>query len=356
MKKIGILILLSVLLISCEATHSKEYLTFGGTLKNTHDSILIVKSDKFSKIISIAEDGSFYDTIKVQEPKLYSLLGPNSGKGIVFLKNGFRLKLSGNAKDFFNDFEYIGNDEGADSNNFIVKWFNFQRMFGSVEDFVASEKEVFIKKIDSYKNGMDSIASLFDHVNPFVLKEISEQNNRFLNPLITNYDALHAALIGDRKAREKLKKGNLAPSFYNYENYTGGFSSLEDFRGRYVYIDIWATWCKPCIAQIPYLKKLEEKYKKKNISFVSISIDDDRRFNGSWDTAHKMWKKIVREKDLSGVQLWAAEDYIRLSEKYMIKGIPRFILIDPQGKIIDSNAKRPADPALSIMFDKLLGI
>ena len=47
-------------------------------------------------------------------------------------------------------------------------------------------------------------------------------------------------------------------------------TKLEDLRGKYVYIDVWATWCGPCRGEIPYLQKVEEKYKGKNIEFVSI--------------------------------------------------------------------------------------
>lgn len=76
---------------------------------------------------------------------------------------------------------------------------------------------------------------------------------------------MHAQILV-QKLVKKIKKGNKAPDFSDYENYKGGTSSLSDFKGNYVYIDIWATWCKPCIAQIPYLKILEEEYKDKNIS------------------------------------------------------------------------------------------
>ena len=79
---------------------------------------------------------------------------------------------------------------------------------------------------------------------------------------------MHANMLQQNIAEEKLKRGNLAPEFLNYENDAGGTSSLKDFKGNYVYIDVWATWCRPCIAQIPYLKKLEEEYKNKNITFV----------------------------------------------------------------------------------------
>jgi predicted DNA-binding protein YlxM (UPF0122 family) len=66
--------------------------------------------------------------------------------------------------------------------------------------------------------------------------------------------------------------GSVSPTF-EYDNYKGGKTKLEDFRGKYVYIDVWATWCGPCRQEIPFLKKTEEKYHGKNIVFLSMSID-----------------------------------------------------------------------------------
>ena len=63
--------------------------------------------------------------------------------------------------------------------------------------------------------------------------------------------------------------GTPSPAF-DYENHKGGTTSLESLKGKYVYIDVWATWCGPCIAQIPFLKELEKEYHGKNIEFVSF--------------------------------------------------------------------------------------
>ena len=89
MRKLGILAVLIVVLSSCETEHSKEYLTFSGKIENSKDSILIIVGEGKSKTIKVGEDGSFKDTLKVKEPKLYTLSSQNSGRGIVFLKNGY---------------------------------------------------------------------------------------------------------------------------------------------------------------------------------------------------------------------------------------------------------------------------
>ena len=140
-----------------------------------------------------------------------------------------------------------------------------------------------------------------------------------------------------------LTKGDRKPSpkFVDYENYKGGTTSLDDLKGKYVYIDVWATWCPPCRAEIPYLKKIEKKYHGKNIEFVSISLDEDND--------HEAWKNMIADKEMGGTQLYAGGDS-EFVEGYRIDGIPRFILIDDEGNIVNDNAPRPSEAALKTLF------
>ena len=136
------------------------------------------------------------------------------------------------------------------------------------------------------------------------------------------------------KRIKSLEKGNISPLF-NYADTSGNSISLESFRDKLVYIDVWATWCGPCKEQIPYLKKQEEKYRTKDIVFVSMSIDDPK-------DAIK-WKKMIIDKELKGIQIMADKAWkSSFVLDYVIEGIPRFILIDKKGNIISSNAPRPA--------------
>ena len=108
-----------------------------------------------------------------------------------------------------------------------------------------------------------------------------------------------------------------------------------------------ATWCGPCKAEIPHLKKIEADYHDKNIVFVSISVDKQK----DWGK----WEQYVREHDMKGIQLVAdnafESDFIK---KMNINAIPRFILIDPSGKIISANALRPSNQELRDLLNKLL--
>lgn len=152
-------------------------------------------------------------------------------------------------------------------------------------------------------------------------------------------------MYAQRELVSKLK-GQPSPGF-DYENHKGGTTSLESMKGKYVYVDVWATWCGPCRVEIPHLKQIEEKYHGKKIEFVSISIDAKKD--------HEKWKKFVTDQNLGGVQLFADSDWSsEFVQSYGINSIPRFLLIGPDGTVVDADAPRPSSPEIVPLLDKLL--
>ncbi|MGN0281768.1 MAG: TlpA family protein disulfide reductase [Prevotella sp.] len=141
---------------------------------------------------------------------------------------------------------------------------------------------------------------------------------------------------------EPLKAGKPSPTF-NYPNINGEYVSLESLKGKYVYIDVWATWCAPCRKELPYLFELEKYYEGKDIHFVSMSCDNDRQ----------KWEKMVKLGKFGGIQLIMG-DHSEFMKKYCIDGVPRFILLDREGKIIKAVAPRPSNKKTKILLDKLL--
>jgi len=134
---------------------------------------------------------------------------------------------------------------------------------------------------------------------------------------------------------EGLLRGNPAPDF-NAKTIEGKSVRLSDLKGKKVYLDIWATWCGPCIAEIPALKQFEEEFSTRDIEFVSISIDEAKDID--------KWKKFIAKNELTGIQLladgaWGSD----VVTSYNIKGLPRFLLIDKDGNIVSANAPRPSD-------------
>lgn len=112
----------------------------------------------------------------------------------------------------------------------------------------------------------------------------------------------------------------------------GSVHHLSELKGKYVYVDFWASWCGPCKQQIPYLKELEKRTlaERNDIVFVSISID----------TKEDAWQKALVANDLHGLQ-WRAKD-TQIADRLNISGIPHFVIYGPDGKLFNPSAKRPS--------------
>ncbi len=146
-----------------------------------------------------------------------------------------------------------------------------------------------------------------------------------------------------KQAKENVPKpGEMAIGFA-YPNKDSVEFSLADFSGKLVYVDVWATWCGPCKAEIPSLKKLEGEYHGKNITFLSVSVDTDR----------KAWVDMVVNDQLGGVQLWA-DGWSQITKDYAIFGIPRFMLFDQDGKVISTDAPRPSSAEIRPLIEKYI--
>ena len=128
---------------------------------------------------------------------------------------------------------------------------------------------------------------------------------------------------------------------FSYPNIAGEMISLSSFRGRLVYIDVWATWCGPCIAELPSLERLQKDYENMDIVFLSVSVDTDK----------EAWEKMLTEDQLDGVQLWA-DGWSQITKSYAIFGIPRFMLVDRTGELIAVDAPRPSSNEIRSMIDE----
>ena len=100
------------------------------------------------------------------------------------------------------------------------------------------------------------------------------------------------------KRKNVLCRQDRCPNF-SFEDIDGKKVTLKSLKGKYIFIDIWATWCPPCRDELPFLKVLEEKFKDRNIWFVSISCDKDK----------KKWVEMVKREKLGGIQLHMGDDW-----------------------------------------------
>ena len=129
-----------------------------------------------------------------------------------------------------------------------------------------------------------------------------------------------------------ISPGTKVPDFA-FTDIAGNDVNLNDLTGNLIYIDVWATWCGPCIREHPYWDTLMEEYADADVAFLTVSIDNSR----------EPWEKMVTEKNMGGYT-WFAENAweSEIAEYFMIRGIPRFLLLDRNMKIIDPSAERPS--------------
>lgn len=210
------------------------------------------------------------------------------------------------------------------------------------QDTTNSYEQVFKDKIAALPAGNIRNTLLYGTMRYLVgPNDKLEENMAFFREYSSDEESI-AKMEEKYENFQDLMRGKPSPSF-DYENHKGGKTTLEDLRGKYVYVDVWATWCGPCIGEIPSLKAKEEKYHDANVEFVSISIDD-------MDDGDK-WRAMVDDRELGGTQLMADNAWkSSFPQEYQINGIPRFILIDPAGNIVSADAPRPSDDKLDELF------
>ncbi len=120
----------------------------------------------------------------------------------------------------------------------------------------------------------------------------------------------------------------------------------EILNNQLTYIDFWASWCVPCRAEMPDSKKLAIDYKNKGINFVYISMDDNP----------VAWQKAIKQIGLSETHnyLLPKGNDSEIAKKLKIVAIPRYIIMDKEGRIVNSDAPRPSDPKIREVFDNML--
>lgn len=202
-----------------------------------------------------------------------------------------------------------------------------------------------LKKSVSNRSMVDkTIESMMEaYILSYKMSETYEQDKAFFRKLAVHFSS--------EEQRERLctrfdylkytTVGSSAPDAM-LKNEMGQLVTMEQFKGRYVYIDLWASWCIPCRKEIPFLQKLEKAYEGKNIAFVSISLDKKS----------STWKSTLEALQMHGHQLFGGES--AFAEQLNVTSIPHFLLYDPDGKLRMYRAPAPSSEQIRPLLDKLL--
>ena len=400
------IILCATLLFACTKTDPNQ-VTITGEIINPKGESVIFSNQDTSYSTTTNKDGAF--TISFN---LDSATNLNFEHGVertaMYVKPGDKIKLSIDTEEFDETIKY----EGSEESSFLAKLY----LLAEKNDFLGevlylSNLEEYKAILDIFKNdvfeefgtitdssfikeqiaGLDEMSNMFidqqekladytEDVRTYMweTREIGSEFNFYaamdslngeqFSNMIERYSAEFLALLSKvtdaefiAEAKDKITKtsknwlerkmaidnmpqeGEPAIGF-TYPDKDGEKISLSDFKGTLVYVDVWATWCGPCRAEIPSLQQLEADYHGKDITFMSVSVDTNK----------EAWEKMVADKELGGIQLWA-DGWSEITKDYAIFGIPRFMLFDAEGNVISTNAPRPSSDEIRGLLNANLG-
>lgn len=144
---------------------------------------------------------------------------------------------------------------------------------------------------------------------------------------------------------ELVKIGNDSP-IGNILTKDSSSISTDKFKGKLLVIDFWATWCSPCLKEIPKFKELETKYENPQVEFITVSINDE----------FKYWQNYIKENNWKTDNYWYGvkenepffsytySEVERDSVKMILVALPKYVIISPEGKILNNNASKPSNP------------
>ena len=187
---------------------------------------------------------------------------------------------------------------------------------------------------------------IIEGVSPTSATATNEEIIALVKQLVKDNDLLNT-LSKHIDLVNKLKAGQPFPALPALTDLNDKEVKYEQLplKGKLLFIDIWATYCPDCRKELPALEALQEDYKTEPITFVSISVDRDK----------EAWKTMVKEKKLGGIHLYASPETKELfKELYDLRSIPRYMLIDEKGNIINANLPMPSDKNLKELITATL--
>ena len=326
-----IIFLLSIIISGCKDKIKNPFSVIEVNVTNHQllDSLIIYDKEmswEIKSIIRFKESNNVIDTMNILENKLYQIYSFLNGKqgelGELLISPNSQISLSIDENELFESINYTGNFEL--SNNFLAYSKKYQNQLSQIvrNGIEQKELEILIHEKGNLINEKGISLNIVDSLSTYVKVKFSEfsdilkqKNTKYL------YKTSLVNEIGNNFSFTDINKKNI---------------SLKYFQGKYLYIDVWATWCEPCKVEYVFLKQLEEHFSN-NEELQIISISSDREFD--------KWEKYITKNSIEGIQLYsgANSDFVKF---YDIGALPRFLFLDKEGRVINPEEIRPSNPEL----------
>lgn len=297
---------------------------------------------------------------KVQEPNLYQIsFGPGQQKSVLFIGND-RVNISGRADSL----QQIKVSGSAIHDDFEAFKTTFNPLFFELKEMVdALNARRDLSKSDpgmqAYEAQLEKIRQKVDQfvaarptspVAPFVMMvtsetepDISVVERRYNGLGNTARSSFFGKLVKQYIDHNKIGSIGSEAIDFSQADPDGKMISLRSFRGKYVLVDFWASWCRPCRVENPNLVRAYHSFKEKNFTVLGVSLDNNRQ----------NWLKAIEADKLNWSQVSDLKGWTnQVAVMYGIQQIPQNLLIDPEGRIVDKNL-RGAD--LHVRLTELLG-
>ncbi len=177
------------------------------------------------------------------------------------------------------------------------------------------------------RNPSSFVPAYVAYTNFPLIRDVSNDIYNLLSNTGKQY--IYAEWLANRVFNSGTAIGALAPAF-DLPDVNGNLVSLNQYKGKYILLDFWASWCGPCRAESPNLIKAYQTFRSKNFEIIGVSIDKSKQ----------NWIKALNEDKLPYTNVIVPQELLRkISDTYGIRSIPQNFLLDPKGKIIALNLR-----------------
>lgn len=372
MKNLFNILICTIILLACSSKgeFSSGNLTINVQLDSAaHKNIILEKIPSGPKRIQLdtieaLEDGTAQFKLEIPKIGLYCVYVEGGQGEIKFIgEPGTEVNVNGNAKSLYATGKISGTPENNrfDSLTTFIKATKYytdslfrvfekakakQLHYALKDEFEILYRNAKIKEENFAKHYIDNNPSQFSNIKAVEVLNAKRHQDYILkvdSALMAEFPD-HEDVIRFHEVVEKIfatAQGKPAKDF-TLMDINNKQISLSDFKGKYVLLDFWATTCRPCIQEIPNLKKVQQALKNEPFEIVSVCVDRNNP-----NTLH-VWKKIIEKNDANWVQLFDAEGMATV-QKYQIKYFPTIFLIGPDGRILDTGNHIRGENTLNVI-------